>query len=101
MKLSPELNGLIGIANKAGLLIMGFENTVHLIKKKKIEAVLITEDLGKNARLELLEQCKLHNVFIKPVGESADWMEKLRLKNRVIGFKKSPLTERIINCLGV
>lgn len=100
MELTPKLSGMIGLANKAGRLTAGMEETSKFIKKNKIEVVLVTEDIGNSTKKQLINDCNSNKVLLASVGNSGDWMEKLRLKNKVIGIKKSPLSENIKKLLG-
>ncbi len=99
MNLNPDVIGLIGLADKAGVVVKGFEKSMQLVKKGKILFILVTEDLGKNTKEELIVNCKMSQIPLIFIGDSRCWMDKLRLNNKVIGLKRSPLSLNILKRL--
>ncbi len=83
------------------MVVKGFSNVKEEIRKKKIDLVFTTRDIGQNTRKQLLYYCNLHGILLVSMGSEKDWIELLKLNQKVLGIKRSPLSQNLKKIVGV
>jgi len=91
---------MIGLAIKAGKVAAGLEETLKRLRKHQIDVVLMAQDIGYSSKKQLIKDCNSSKVLLVSIGNSEDWMEKLRISNKVLGIMQSPLSAHIKKLLG-
>lgn len=99
--INPKIVGLIGIGIRGGLVVPGFRNVETGLRKKQIDLVFMTRDIGQNTKKELLYYCNLHRILLVSMGSGKDWIESLKLNQKVLGIKRSSLSENLKKIVGV
>ena len=91
-----EAAGLLPFARKAGVMVMGRERIYR--EQKRLLFVMVCTDLSGNSRREIAQ--RITQIPVLERYSSAEIEQLAHLPNtKIIGFKKSPLSQRIFSLL--
>ncbi|GAB4185461.1 MAG: hypothetical protein Kow00108_22920 [Calditrichia bacterium] len=99
--ITKEIAGLVGLAIRAGSVALGMAEVKKSIEKGRIDLVFFSEKLGSNARKQLLYYCNLNGILLVSMGPEKEWKQLFKINQKIIGFRKGPLSLRIRNIMGV
>lgn len=89
----------IGLAYAAGFVIIGQNNIISEIKKKKIKVVVITSDTSQGTIRNLSAKCSNNDVDLITIDDNSEKLSKSLGKNgvQVIGITSRKFSKIIIN----
>lgn len=76
---------LLHFAIKANKLIYGHDSVLRFIKSKKINLVLLAEDLSKNSAQSIIEQAKQENIEVIEIGSKSAFSQLTGKLTGIIG----------------
>lgn len=80
-----QLN-LIGLAQRANLLVSGEELVLTKIKNKQAKLVIVAEDCSENTKKKLLDKSKYYGIDCLVLFEAMEISNALGKKRAVIAF---------------
>lgn len=91
-----KINGLIGLAFKAGKVSFGTDATKEAIQKGKVKLVIVAEDASEKLKENFEFLCKKEKVDIVIYGKIEDLSKTIGKNNKaVIGIKEINLAKEI------
>ncbi len=92
-----KINGLLGLANKAGKILCGSDAVEEAIYKKKIKLVLIAEDSSDKTRFKFLNICLKNNVKSILYGTIQENSKAIgKLNKAIIAIKDKNFADAIL-----
>ena len=93
---SKKLCGMIGLARKAGKVILGTDACVEAIKKRKVKLVIISKGAADRTKNMFNTLCKKYNVPIHEVLETDEISSAVGKDNKVVlGINDKNFSEAI------
>jgi len=90
-----KIEGLIGLARKAGKLIVGTDSVIDQIRKNKVSLVLILNDASENTKKKLHDKCAFYGVECKEIENSANLERILNNNKKALGISDKGFAEAI------
>ncbi|MBR3133338.1 MAG: ribosomal L7Ae/L30e/S12e/Gadd45 family protein [Clostridia bacterium] len=92
-----KVNGLLGLASKAGKIVFGSDAVIEAIYKKKVNLVIISEDSSEKTKNKFIEICSKNNVKYKVYGTIEDNSKAIGKDNKaIIAVKDLSLAEAVL-----
>lgn len=91
-----KVNGLLGLASKAGKIICGADATEEAILKRKVFSIIIAEDASTNTKEKFQRIGKESKIYIFIYGNIEENSRAIGKKNKaVIAIKDKNFSEAI------
>ncbi|MBR3152523.1 MAG: ribosomal L7Ae/L30e/S12e/Gadd45 family protein [Clostridia bacterium] len=92
-----KVNGLLGLASKAGKIVYGSDAVEEAIYKKKVNLVIISEDSSENTKEKFIEICNKNNIKFKVFGTIEKNSKAIGKENKaIIAVKDLNLAEAVL-----
>lgn len=79
-----KVNGLLGLASKAGKVISGSDTVEEAILKKKVKLIIIANDSSEKTKQKFLKICLENNVNYKVYGTVEENSKAIGKANKAI-----------------
>ena len=82
--MSKKINlNTLGLAYRAGFVVIGQNNIIKQIKKQKLEVVIIDKEISESTKRNLFAKCENNHVEIIEISNEEDSLAKSLGKNKV------------------
>lgn len=95
-----KIYGILGIANKAGKVISGFDSIQENIKKNKVNLIIIAKDTSEKTQKEMRFTCTKYKIPFVVFGNIEGNSHAIGKQNRaVIGICDEGLAKRFLELI--
>jgi ribosomal protein L7Ae-like RNA K-turn-binding protein len=94
--------GMLGLAMKAGKVVIGTEQVIAFIQKKKVKLVLLSSGSSDGTKKKISSKCEFYNVRLKELPIQTDELGSLLGKTytpAVVGITDENFSNTIIKLL--
>ena len=94
--------GMLGLAMKAGKVVIGTEQVITFLKKGKLELVLLSGNASDGTKKKITLKCEFYNTRTEQIEISTDEMGRILGKTytpAVVGITDENFSRAIINLL--
>ena len=95
--INNKVNGLIGLAMRAGKVVFGTESTLQEIEKRKVKLIIVANDSAERTKMKFKNVCNERNIPILEYLTIEELSKCIGKDNKaVIGIKESNFSNEII-----
>ncbi len=94
--------GMLGLAMKAGKVVIGTEQAITYLQKGKIKLMLVSSNASDGTKKKILHKCEFYKTRIEELGIETDELGRLLGKTytpAVVGITDENFSRAIINLL--
>ena len=86
---------VLGLANRANELVLGYDPVLSSIQKNKVKLVLIASDASNKTKDTFSKKCFFYKIEISEVFTSEELSQALGRKVKIVGIKDQGFGELI------
>ena len=95
-----KINGLLGLATKAGKLIAGFDIVYESVERKKVRLVIVSTEASEKTKKNIKYICDKNNVDYFEYGKIDSMSKAIGKENKaIIGIKDKNFAMSLFNVL--
>ena len=94
--------GMLGLAMKAGKVVIGTEQVIAFLQKKRLKLVLLSSSSSEGTKKKICSKCEFYNVTLKELPIPTDELGSLLGKTytpAVVGITDENFSNTIIKLL--
>ena len=86
---------VLGLANRANELVLGYDQVLSSIQKNKVKLVLVASDASNKTKDTFSKKCFFYKIEILEVFTSEELSQALGRKAKIVGIKDQGFGELI------
>ena len=97
-----RVHGMLGLAMKAGKVVIGTEQVIAYLQKGKLKLVLLSGTASEGTKKKIISKCEFYNTRLEKVGIDTDELGRLLGKTytpAVVGITDENFSRAITNLL--
>lgn len=89
---------ILGLARKAGKVVIGTDLTVNEVRKNRVKVVLLASDASNNTKKLIYDKCQFYKVFVIDTYSSAEISNSIGKENiKVIGISDEGFSKLLLS----